>query len=852
MKSVSLKTRKKVLSSALVSTLFATGGAVSAYEFNTRLLEEMGGGYVDLSVFSGEINRLSGDYLADFKINQGEQPIIKDYPITFFVQDEASQICFTPALIARLPIKKTAFQKITHTTDDSEGKDCSILNPSDALIKIDFNTEDQMVDLTIPQAYITPFDPLWVPPQEREYGVNGAFLDYSLLWMTDRNKKRPGFDGGGSKNSSRWLSNGVVGVNIHRFRFRGEYQYNSDVSSGKKLNWSQYYGYTDIGAWNAKLYGGQLVSRSNIFDNVRLKGVSLFSDENMMPSYLRGYAPEITGTVSSNAVVTLRYQGTVLNTTQVPAGPFAIGNLPSYVSGKVNVEIREENGVVREYEVDVARVPYLTRKGSFRYSANIGRVDPLNRSQDIKTNVISLDGSYGLTDNVSLFGGVFTTTNREYKAFNLGLGLNLQSWGAISFDVTRSSSNVNSNFYQDNFHQEKYTGMSYRINYAKRFSSNTNLNIAAYRFSSRDYTSFFNYLDMKSYTSRNSTISGREKNRLSVSLSHYFEDIDLSITGSISRDRYWNQAGSTSYNLSVNRPIKSGWLKGSSVSLSVSKEKNQARNDNERISLFVNIPIKDTRNYVQYSNTVSNNDKSMSQQLAFIGNTEKMNYRIGATTYGRRDLSGSIDHSVDGWFDMNTGYGHFTASGNYQDDRKSLTFGFDGSITATQYGIATHDKGNANSSRLIVDTEVAGVDVEYTDSTSNIFGLAGVGNVGSYYHESYSIDGRQLPDNVEIKNAVMDFATTEGAIIYRSVNAVSGARAIVTIKLDDGTYPPFGAGVYRKNGQDTEVAIVAENGLTYLTGLNDKSEFTVEWSGHSCKLRLASVEEVQELTCYMN
>ncbi|WP_252402841.1 fimbria/pilus outer membrane usher protein, partial [Escherichia coli] len=44
---------------------------------------------------------------------------------------------------------------------------------------------------------------------------------------------------------------------------------------------------------------------SNVFDSVRFNGVSVFTDENMLPASLRGYAPSVTGTATSNATVTI-------------------------------------------------------------------------------------------------------------------------------------------------------------------------------------------------------------------------------------------------------------------------------------------------------------------------------------------------------------------------------------------------------------------------------------------------------------------------------------------------------------------------------------------------------------------
>lgn len=78
---------------------------------------------------------------------------------------------------------------------------------------------------------------------------------------------------------------------------------------------------------------------------------------------------------------------------------------------------------------------------------------------------------------MSLYGGVITT-NGDYQAQALGIGQNLQSFGAVSFDVTRSAANL--------AHQNKQTGYSVRANYAKRFeATGSQITFAGYRFSEK-------------------------------------------------------------------------------------------------------------------------------------------------------------------------------------------------------------------------------------------------------------------------------------------------------------------------------------------------------------------------------
>ncbi|MEX6395767.1 fimbria/pilus outer membrane usher protein [Providencia hangzhouensis] len=76
------------------------------------------------------------------------------------------------------------------------------------------------------------------------------------------------------------------------------------------------YAFRDIASLSAKLFAGEIFIKSDLFDSVRFKGVSMFTDESMMPPNLRGYAPQITGVAASNATVTLSQNGRIISQVQ--------------------------------------------------------------------------------------------------------------------------------------------------------------------------------------------------------------------------------------------------------------------------------------------------------------------------------------------------------------------------------------------------------------------------------------------------------------------------------------------------------------------------------------------------------
>lgn len=70
---------------------------------------------------------------------------------------------------------------------------------------------------------------------------------------------------------------------------------------------------------------------------------------------------------------------------------------------------------------------------------------------------------------------------------------------------------------------------------------------------------------------------------------------------------------------------------------------------------------------------------------------------------------------------------------------------------------------------------------------------------------------------------------TEGAIGYRKFSVISGQKAMAVLRLQDGSYPPFGAEV--KNDSAQNVGLVDDDGNVYLAGIKPGEHMTVSWGG---------------------
>ena len=195
----------------------------------------------------------------------------------------------------------------------------------------------------------------------------------------------------------------------------------------------------------------------------------------------------------------------------------------------------------------------------------------------------------------------------------------------------------------------------------------------------------------------------------------------------------------------------------------------------------------------------------------------------------------------------------FSASAQ-ENDYTSLSLSARGGGTLTAKGGALHRSGSMGGTRLMVDT--AGVpDIPIRGygaaSRSNAFGKTVISDISSYHRTAASVDLENLPANAEATQSVTQLTLTEGAIGYRSLDVISGEKAMAVIRLLDGSTPPFGATVKNQRQQDT--GIVNEDGSVYLSGIEPGKQMIVSWGGtERCTLMLPASVPADGLVSALN
>ncbi|HHQ4305668.1 TPA: fimbria/pilus outer membrane usher protein, partial [Serratia fonticola] len=584
--------------------------------------------------------------------------------------------------------------------------------------------------------------------------------------------------------------------------------------------WSRYYVYRAISAWRSKLTLGENYLDSGLFDSFRFSGVSLVSDDNMLPPNLRGYSPEVTGIARTNAKVTISQQGRVLYETTVASGPFRIQDVNDAVTGELNVRVEEQDGSVQEFVLNTASIPYLTRPGAIRFKLAMGK--PSDWQHHSRGPLFgSGELSWGVSNGWSLYGGALA--GGDYNALSVGIGRDLMVLGALSFDATQSRARLP---------QEGGTlsGGSYRLSYSKNFDEyDSQVTFAGYRFSQKDFMSMSEYLDARDYGQR--TRNGKEM--YTITFNKQFREWGLSSYLNYSHETYWDQPTNDRYSLTLSRYFDLGPLRNLSLSLSAYRNQyNGTKDDGAYLSLSLPWGNRSTLSY----NTTVNRDESNHRVGYYERLDEHNNYQLNAgSSRSGVNLSGYYNHEGD--------IARMSANASYQQGNFSA-FGMtmQGGMTMTPEGGAVHRSGTLGGTRMLIDTNgVADVPVRGYGSTSrtNLWGKAVVGDVNSYYRNKASIDLNQLGDNAEVTTSVVQATLTEGAIGYRQFDVIAGEKAMAILKLADGSEPPFGATVMNARRQET--GIVNDGGSVYLSGINAGESMTVHWGGElQCEVQMPS------------
>jgi outer membrane usher protein len=501
-------------------------GVVDEVSFDNIYLRGDGGSPVDTSRFTRGNAVSPGTYSVDLLVN-GTRLAREDIRFTATGGTLGSKPCFSRALLQRAGVdlaKADAAAGRSASTVVANGETCGEIGSMVPGATVDFDFTQQMLELSVPQAFMRNSARGYVPPEQWEQGVNGGFLSYNA------NTYHTAGSGIGSSQSYLGLN---AGVNIGAWHVRHQSSVSAGTGRATEFDNIATYVQRDVEKLGAQLTAGDSNTTGEIFDSVPFRGVQLATDDRMLPESMRGYAPVVHGVAETNARVTIRQNGQVLQETNVAPGPFEINDLYSTgYGGDLVVTVTEADGRSKEFTVPFASVAQLLRPGVTRFSATAGQLR--NNSLDQQPGFAQFTIQRGLTNSITGYGGVVGSSG--YGAMNVGGALNT-GIGAFSMDVTGAATNLPN--------AQSMRGTSLRVGYSKFVAAtDTNVSVAAYRFSTAGYLNLNDAASIRDIADHGGDINSiyRQRNRMQASVNQKLGDHGtMFVTGS--SQNYWNRSG---------------------------------------------------------------------------------------------------------------------------------------------------------------------------------------------------------------------------------------------------------------------------------------------------------------------
>ncbi len=757
---------------------------------------------VDLSLFEKKDSQIPGDYRIDLFLNNKFYDT-RDVTFRLEVNEQNENFlapCLSKQMLVSLGVKTAAFPALQ---DDTQG--CvNLAAIPHAGSEFDFN--EQKLKLSIPQAALKNTAHGYIDPAQREQGISGLMLSYNYSGASWKS-------GNGTVADSHYLSL-RPGLNIGPWRLRNFSSWNS--SQGNAGRWESVYTYLqrDITALNGQLILGDSNSTSEVFDSTPFRGAQLYSDEQMQPGSLRGYAPVIRGIARTNAQVTIIQNGYSIYQSYVPPGEFVINDLYLGNSGELKVVVKEADGSEQISLVPYASVAIMQREGQYKYEVVSGTYR--SGSHDAKSAPFT-QGSliYGLPWDTSIYGGMQAAST--YQSLLFGAGKNMGSLGALSFDITQAWATTKQ--------AEKKRGQSLRLRYNKNLlSTGTSIAIAGYRYSTTDY-----YTLGETLSSYHSHYANPERRRSRTELTinqNLGSDIGYLSAMLVSEAYHTSNKRNTSATLGYGN----SW-KGISYSLNYSHNLNVIKANSQRhynqenlFSLSMSIPLDKWLSSTRASYAFSAADKrSSGHRVSLSGSALKdnnLNWNI------QQNINpGTQANSSDASFSYSGRYAQVGAGYGYSKNAKRLNYNLQGGLLVHPHGI-TLTPSLGETIALVEAPDAADVSVRnHTGVSTDFRGYAVVPNLIPYQENTIQLGSDTLPDNIELESNSHKVVPTRGAIVQARFITAIGKRLLMTLTDVHGKPIPFGAVVT----QHTTSRIVGDKGIVFLTGMENKGTLEVSW-----------------------
>jgi outer membrane usher protein len=668
-----------------------------------------------------------------------------------FDQTPNGEVCITAPLLREWGMRYADVAAMYFSSD-------GCVMPSALLqrnIKQFFDPYAQLLTLVIPAALVTNKEN-GVVTSRWDDGINAAFVDYRLNYSHYQGDKY-------RNRERRRRVNAEInsGVNLGAWRLRYKPVYQEETWDKPAWYTERAFAFRDIRAWRSQLTLGDNNTPSTLFDSVKYRGISLVSDDRMLPDGLRAFSPWVRGYARSNAQVKIRQNGVVIYQTFVSPGTFILKDVyPPAPDGDMEVIIKESDGTETERRIPYSSMPNLVHRYHWKYDATVGKYQPYHGAEQPQPLFGEMSISGGLAYKMTLYGGFLTSD--LYRSAAAGVGKSLDEWGALSIDYSYSSAVEPRRKNPDN------GGMA-RLRYAKavpQWESSFSL-LAQYYPPNQSYRTFYQTIvQQKTYSwdwddgVYTGDFDAEKKYRLEASYNQFITDSDSAYLTLVKDVPRGQEKGETSLELGMS----SSW---GDLDVTLHAEYNQLSygKDQAQFGLSFSIPMSAImlpRVRLNYDHTLIKNGEDI-RRLGISGTALKdysLNYAASTTQTQNKgssqDLSAGYQYNAG---QLRVGY---SRGRDYQQQDAALT----GSMIASSQGVTLGQSlGETMALVSVPGSPGVGVDNQY-GVTTDWRGYAIVGSLTSYRVNRLSLDTYGLQEGWTLPDDENEVVPTAGAIMF--------------------------------------------------------------------------------------
>ncbi|MCR4539242.1 fimbria/pilus outer membrane usher protein [Pseudomonas sp. 18.1.10] len=695
--------------------------------------------------------------------------------------DEQGALCFNQALLdagqLRLP---------------SEAADCH------AFLDAYPQTVIEQDPASLSLALIVPTDALRPAVQDVSGYQTGGFaglLNYDLTGL---------YNEYGDDTSRFGSANTEVGFNAGDWIVRSR-QVRTWQDKRSRTTHLDAYAQRTFAEQQAVFQAGQINLYNPVLAGAQITGAQVLTETALQD---QNQGATITGIANGPAQVEVRQNGTLIHSTVVPAGPFALTDVRRLNSrSDVEVTVKETSGEERRFTVPAAMLGLgLPAPG---YSVAAGRVRKVGDGAGAEPWVVSGGWSGALHPQVSVGGGVLAAD--DYRAAGISLG-----WLPWQDSQLQFSSQLAQATRQGN-ERGVQTDLSWSQRLGERWAITT---AGSWR--------SFGYRDLEDSTYRTDTREqqrARYRDQQSATVSWAHPMLGAFSAGVSRSSSYTGDSSSralASWGTNVGRV---------SVSASAEWQVGGRQQSDDSIYLNISVPIGDSRQVRAWARNTGG------EHRLGAGFNEQVNdqfaYRVGVERDSRdREVESSVGVSALPYYSqLDFNYTRNDA------ERSSYQGGARGGVVLHGDGLTFSPYPVRETFAVMSVGDMAGIKVSTPSGPvwTDWQGQAVVPQLSAYGRSPVEVQTRSLPRNADISNGLAVLSAGRGAVDKVEFGVALTRRALLHVTTPDGQPLPRGATVSTADGEF--VTLVQEGSQVFLPDVLDRRALWISAPGQPrCRL----------------